>query len=96
MQPIKSVRLLFAITVLASIGRGQLDICESYVPVSETGSGTADGVFSITAYLIELVTINALFADIGGYSGALVGLDFSLTHTWGSVCAECNWSLQAL
>ena len=61
MQSFKSARVLIAITVLASMGKGQLDICESYVPVSGTGSGSADGIFSITAYLLELVTIKGHF-----------------------------------
>ena len=32
-------------------------------------------------------------SDGNSYSDALVGLVFSATHTWGSNCAECSWTL---
>ena len=97
MDSIKIFRLLSVITVLTSVCRAQFDICESYVPISYTGSGTEDSIFSVTAYRLEVKTITAHFytyvdSDGNSYSDALVGLEFFATHTWGSNCAECSWS----
>ena len=62
------------------------------MPISYTGSGTEDGIFSITAYRLELVTIKGYFYDHEGtYPDTLVGLEFQSTYTWGSACAECYW-----
>ena len=88
------MHLLPVITVLVTFCSGTTDVCEDYVSVSSTGSGTSDGIFSSTTDLLTFVTLKGSFYDHeGSYPDALVGLEFEFTDSSGGTCTECSWAL---